>query len=315
MNRKIRRRMTQNAKRKILTVIIVLFVVSFICAAGYYLLEKKNALEGIYLSQIDELSDRITGSTRWVYKSTSDIKAGDEITMEKLETLEILSDDCSYISMSDIGSIALIDIPAGTIISNIYISEPLTDRNIREAEYDCIDITSNIDAGDYVDIRLRYPDGTDYILLSKKRIKRLNDTKLVFDILVQEEEILLLNSAIVDCSLYEGSSLYAVKYVQPALQEPSVVNYTPSPVISELICNNPNIVAVSSKYLSNELRKKHEVSLALFLSDEPKAKYDEAGSYIGTPTRAEEKAEELLNEGTMPGTQLPEALGTDLWDE
>lgn len=315
MKHKVRRRMTQSGKRRFLTIIIVLFVVSFIGVAAYYFIEKKQALEGIYLSEIDTLTARINSGTKMVYRSTEPIKAGEELNSEKLERIEILSDDCGYCDSSDIGRTVLVDIPEGTYITELLLTDSVYAERIREVEYSCINITSNISAGDYVDIRLFYPDGTDYIIMSKKQVAGLNDTKLVADLFVEEEELLLMDSAVVDCALYEGSHIYATRYVQPSVQEPSVVNYTPSEATISLIRNNPNIIGICNEYLSEELRRSRESELQLFLSDEPQARYDTDGMYIGTPTRAELKAEDLFSEDNIPGTELPTEYGNGLWED
>ena len=71
-----------------------------------------------------------------------------------------------------------------------------------------------------------------------------------------------MSSAIVDAYLYSGAYLYCTKYIEPTLQEASIVNYQPSLASQELIQNNPNIVEVAEKALSQTLRKELENRLA-----------------------------------------------------
>lgn len=316
MKHRVRRRMTQSGKKKLISVIVVLLIVSAIVAGAYYILEKKKTVEGLYLGRINELEHHISASTRRVYSASHDLKAGSVITYDDVVEKEVLSDDCSYISDADFGKTLLVDVSEGELLFKVLFSDSVTDTGLREVEYDFIDVSSNISIGDYVDIRIMYPDGTDYIVASKKQIIGLNDTKLVADIYCLEEEILLLDSAVVDAYLYEGTKIYVTKYILPGLQEPSVVNYSPSAVISELIGINPNIVVIASAYLSEELRMKKENDLRLFLADDDAAaRYDEEGNYLGTPTDAELMAEDLFGEDRMSGTELPKEFGSELWDD
>lgn len=316
MKHRVRRRMTQSGKKRLFTVIVVLLLIFVIAAAGYYLLEKKKTLEGIYLGRINELEMHIEGNTRTAYAASEGLRAGSVITADSVSEKEILSDECGYITRDDFGKTLLIDIDEGELLFRSFLSDTAVDVGLREVEYDYIDISSNIMPGDYVDIRIVYPDGSDYIVASKKQIMGLNDTKLVTDIFCYEEEILLLDSAAVDAYLFEGTRIYVTKYILPTIQDASIVNYAPSVTSSELIRENPNIVTIASGYLAEELRRRKEEELAAFLKkDEAEARYDASGMYIGTPTDAEMKAEELFEDDTLPATELPEEYGSGLWED
>ena len=56
--------------------------------------------------------------------------------------------------------------------------------------------------------------------------------------------------------------MYCTKYIEPTLQEASIVNYQPSLASQELIQSNPNIVEVAETALSKTLRKELENRLA-----------------------------------------------------
>ncbi len=67
-----------------------------------------------------------------------------------------------------------------------------------------------------------------------------------------EDEILLLNSAIVESYKMTSSELYLAKYVEPGMQEKSVYTYSPSEEVVNLIQSNPNIVATARESIANK---------------------------------------------------------------
>lgn len=305
--------MTRSGRRKLLTVLVVLLSLLLVGVGAYYILEKKNALEGIYQTRISELTNRIGSSTKEVWRSVCKINAGEILTIDKLEKVQILSDESGFAGDGDIGKVMLIDIPSETCITKTMLDDIQVSDNIREIEYDFVDISSNIMTGDYVDLRILYPDGTDYIIMSKKHVCSLSDTKLVADFNVNEEEILMMDSAVVDAAVYEGTKIYVTKYLKPSVQEASVVNYVPSKETAELIENNPNIVEIASKYLSAELRQRKEYVLEKGKTGENMPYFDDNGLYTGSNDNTDRMSKALFESESVPGSELPDEFGDDLW--
>lgn len=279
MKYRLRRRMSQTGRRRLWTVIIALLVLAVLGGAAYYIIDKKNVLEGIYTSRISELKARIDSGKHYVYRTLEACNAGTVLSEDIVEQIEILTDECDFVDSSDFGRVLLVDVPAGLILDKVMLSEAMEDSALREVEYNCIDVTSNISSGDYVDIRIMYPDGTDYVVMSKKQIKKLSDTKLIADLWVNENELLLMDSSIVDAALFDGTRLYATAYILPGIQEPSVVNYTPSEQIAELLEADPNAVKTATDKLSQELRQRHITELESFYRRETTTEYDQIEFY------------------------------------
>ena len=122
----------------------------------------------------------------------------------------------------------------------------------RELRYGCLRYDTLIKPGDSIDVRIRYPDATDYVIMSKKAVYGLDENGMLLR--VNAEELLLMDSAIVDASLFEGTYLYAAKYVEELMQDAAIVNYTPAPAVIELIGKDPNVVRSATEYLSMGLR-------------------------------------------------------------
>ena len=67
-----------------------------------------------------------------------------------------------------------------------------------------------------MDIRLQVPSGVEYIVLPQKQVLDISGTTIWMNL--SEDELLLLNSAIVDSYMTQGSKLYAVEYADPDTQ-------------------------------------------------------------------------------------------------
>lgn len=205
---------------------------------------------------------------------TQDIKSGDEITEDMLNTElanpEVatagsitLSDFSEYSSIFDddgnlIGFnriIAKIDIPAKSILSQdmIAIEDEKITSDLREQEYNMIVPYATLEDGDTIDIRLRLPSGVDYIVISKKKVSLINlgDTFSTESISLKlsEGELLTMSSAIVDAYQITGSKLYAIKYTDPGLQKAATATYVPNLETTHLIEKNPNIVNEAKREL------------------------------------------------------------------
>lgn len=219
------------------------------------------------IKSINDAKEAIEQLQRKVYVAASDLKSGEIIDFNtdfKMDTVQTTMDLTNVIDETDFqflysdGNIQIkyyddgtekpkevmmkIDVPAGTIVTKDMIvatGEEITNTQ-RIQEYNMIVLPSQLKNGDYVDIRLSLPNGQDYIVLSKKQV--LGTTASTIWLQVDEMEISLLSSAIVESYYYTGLKLYAVPYVEPGIQEASQITYPASPEALNLINQNPNIM-------------------------------------------------------------------------
>ena len=143
---------------------------------------------------------------------------------------------------------AKVDLNPGTVLTNdlLYEDEALT-SDVRTQEYNVIIPQSQLQTGEYIDVRLRLPDGQDLIVVSHKQVTvpefedgTLSTNNILMDL--TEKEILMMSCAIVESYQMQGSMLYATKYVEPGIQEAATPTYLPNDVTITLIHNDPNIV-------------------------------------------------------------------------
>lgn len=219
------------------------------------------------IKSINDAKEAIEQLQKKVYVAATDLKSGEVIDFNtdfKMDTVQTTMDVTEIIDETDFqfldsdGNIEIkyyddgtektkevmmkINVPAGTIVTKDMIvatGEEITNTQ-RIQEYNMIVLPSQLKNGEYVDIRLSLPNGQDYIVLSKKKV--LGTTASTIWLQVDEMEISLLSSAIVESYYYTGLKLYAVPYVEPGIQEASQITYPASPEALNLINQNPNII-------------------------------------------------------------------------
>ena len=176
-------------------------------------------------SSLTEIGPLITG-----YVVTRDVRPGERITEENIDellyevsvpeklTLQLVGDndegveDTVIQSKSELMNMYFkIGLREGTVITlEDVIAEDIEDS---WRYYDLIldDSPVGIQAGDYVDIRISFPFGEDFIAISHKKIEEINTG--VLKLILDEQEILTYNSMLLDKALYGGVNIYAVEYV------------------------------------------------------------------------------------------------------
>jgi len=102
----------------------------------------------------------------------------------------------------------------------------------REISFGPVSIGPNIKPGDFIDVRLMCADGTDYVVVSKKELMDYNASTGMSVIRVRESELLTLNSAMADRNSIVGTTLYAVRYVDPDSQSAADISYRPNEAVS-----------------------------------------------------------------------------------
>ena len=95
-----------------------------------------------------------------------------------------------------------------------------------------ISLPADIETGDTVDVRLRMPDGTNYIVVSKKKVTVLDEGGIpsvnTISLELSEGEILMMSNAIVESYMMDGSRLYLTRYVEPGMQAGAITTYVPN---------------------------------------------------------------------------------------
>ncbi|MCI9286869.1 MAG: hypothetical protein HFJ57_02635 [Clostridia bacterium] len=218
----------------------------------------------LQLTNVQKNLKEIKDATRQVYVVKNDVKSGTTIDSTMIElksaTKDVIPSD--YISTIPENSVAKINITKGTVLSKALIDEAdeKTTNDLREQQYNMIILPQYLEVDDYIDIRLTLPNGQDYIVVSKKRIKNITEDTIWVN--MYEEETLAMTNAIVEAYVMKGSKLYATTYVDAGMQQNAIPTYVPSSYVINLINADKNITEEARRTLveryTQELRLRRE---------------------------------------------------------
>lgn len=253
--------------RIIMLVSLVLMIILFglLIVGGFSIYNSQiNKIKVNYETQIEELKLQNYYDKRVVLAPLHDIMAGELITEDKFMEMQITSSLSpeSYMTKEDIGKYAIIDIAANTPIMKVMLTEEIIKDDLREQEFNMILLPSNIKKDQYIDLRIGFSNGEDYIVLSKKKVRDIDLNTNTIWLWMDEQDILTASSAIVDAYLHKATKLYTVIYVEPSIQKPALPTYPVNQSVLAIMQENPNIVAEAQEALSLDTRQYLEERLA-----------------------------------------------------
>lgn len=219
------------------------------------------------------LDAEIVANTQTVYVATRDIERGealndasttddpDKVNVE-LQNIYTDLDSSYYVQSSDLGKPARIDIPYDVPVNLAMVldTDELSD-DLREVEISVAELMTSQADNDVVDVRISFPDGSDYLLLSKKQVSNLVMGTSVWTANLREDEIITLTCATVDAYLNAGTKIYTTRYVESNVQADGVPNYPVSAVAMDLISTDPNITEKATNTLNLQARMSLEERL------------------------------------------------------
>ena len=204
----------------------------------------------IQLNSLQQEKKAQEADMKKVYVASQDIKSGETITYDKLKSIavskSVIPANVLSVELTE-NTIARIDLNKGTIVTNNMVqeSDAKTTDDLRKQEYNMIILPSQIQSGDYVDIRLRLSNGVDYIVASKKKVEIPTidgvESANTISVNMNETETMVMANAIIEAYIDKGSLLYVATYVEPGMQTSLTPTYVPSGAVQSAINANPNI--------------------------------------------------------------------------
>ncbi len=252
--------MQKKARNSFLLGMVITLIICILIGVLFYLLvlmpqDKKEEEEGVLT---------------YAYRLKVDVKSGEEITSDKVESVLVTgkavptgafpsktktTDSKGKETWVDTAFPSgmyksKLDLGAGTILASslVYEGEAITD-DLRYVEYNMLTLSTTVNVGDYIDIRIKFPNGQDLIVISKKEVKSLLGNTIGLEL--TEGEILMMESAIVEAYVISASQLYAVQYVEPGNQAEAVKTYAPTEEVQNLIAANSNITTEARQALQS----------------------------------------------------------------
>ena len=209
-------------------------------------------LLGFQLVKIKQEEQQEKASLVTVYVLNKDVDSGQEFQQSDLTTTQVIKSNAptDYLTPSDLGdkNMAKINLTSGTVLSKemVYTEDDNVGDDVRKQEYNMILLPADLETGDFVDVRITFPSGIDYIVVSKKQVEIPNiggvDSTDTVWMNLTEDEILAMSNAIYEAYQLTGSKLYINKYSEPGMQEAATPTYPVKREVLQLIEGNPNIV-------------------------------------------------------------------------
>lgn len=227
----------ETKRRAVLTVIVGLLLLAGIFCAFFLTAVTMKRLYGNKLADAEvrilALEKEKKSVTQHVFKAAEEIKAGEAITEEKVVETEVVSEmeRTLYMTKESMGKVSRIDIKQGTFIteSMLYHKDEVCPAG--EIGYRNIRLQGNISEGDYIDVRIYYPNGEDMKVLAEKRVEGIENSSVIY-LRLTEKEMLMMASAVNDMTCMRAE-LYTVKCCID--KKGGAVNYLPSEQVLELI--------------------------------------------------------------------------------
>lgn len=232
-------------------IILSLFIAGTVYFNYLNKIKKLTEQEKVQIGQLAVEEYKKNNPTNLVYTVVTNKKSGEVLIDKDISPEEINANLLPADAITDpslaVGKVIRCSIMSNTVLTNslLYGEQDYPD-DMRLVEYTVLNLPQKLQKSEFIDIRIMFPNGLDYIVLSKKQVTDLQESegsqKNLIWFHAGEEEILRMASAIVDASIVEGTVLYAVPYIAPDIQDEAVRTYPANPEVQKLILENPNIV-------------------------------------------------------------------------
>lgn len=250
---------------------LIFILIAVICGGLYILYQvKMKELEERHREEIDQYRFQLYQLDRQAFVPKQDIEFGTVLSPEMFDQVGIkmeVSQDL-LLDQNDMGKTSIVKLPKGIpVIKSDVVGEPPA-NDLRKVEYNMFLIQTDQHEGDYIDIRIVFPNAENYIVLGKKQIKAMKAEDNILWLWLNETEIHLISSAIIDAYLHPGTKLYAATYIQPEMQTAAVPYYPANSDVLDLMRTDPNILKKASDMLAREARALLESHLQAMTLDE-----------------------------------------------
>ena len=153
-----------------------------------------------------------------------------------------------YLELDSVPLVAKVTMKKNTLLTTELLNKAdnIVQDDVRKQEYNMLVLPTDITTGDYIDIRVMFPNGQDYIVVAKKEVSmpEVNGVESLDTIWVNlaEDEILHMSCAIIDSAQVKGSKIYATKYTEAGMQNAAIPTYPANESTLQLLQKDPNIL-------------------------------------------------------------------------
>ena len=260
--------------------LIGLIVLAAVCGLVFLVIVLNRMLDVREKDErIQDLQAFMDSNRHSVYIATRDIQAGEILKedMVLLKDIIIEAEIDTYLNQSQFGGTVLVNIPMGTPLTQELISLKEVTNDMRLLEFTTVKLMADVKERDFIDIRIQFANGEDYLVLSKKKVSSLSKDHGKFCTYVTEEERMRMTSALTDAYTYPGTKIYTTLFVESVLQSEMKPNYPIREAVSEIMKKSKDMIIKDIETIDKAERRKLEERLSLIdkdTSDAMKNGYD-----------------------------------------
>lgn len=242
------------------------------------------ALLFMQLINLKKAQDAAKAAERTVYVVSTDVASGSGIQISAIdgdtertanvsqevadskvvpENFAIASDFYTDESLSQARSdlVAKIDLKEGTILTKDMLttsSEQVT-NDLRKQEYNMLSLPTDLVSGDFVDVRIRFGNGQDYIIAAKKQVTIPTiagaPAEGVININLSEDETIAMSSAIIETYQLKTAEMYVSRYTDPGMQVAAIPTYPVNAEALNLMDSNPNLLEEAKQEIASRYNR------------------------------------------------------------
>ncbi|MEK4045158.1 SAF domain-containing protein [Paenibacillus sp. FSL H8-0048] len=304
-------------RRKLFIIASIILGVLFLTAAVVFTVksqaeqqQQKQVIISEYEQQIQQLKVAEQQAQGETWALTRALSAGSQITADDLKSVAVPAVMLKANVITDknaiIGRYTKVELQTDALISPamLYEGKPIA-NDVRVQELQIIQLPTLLKKEQYVDVRIQFPTGEDFVVLSKKQVLQREGTVIWLEL--NESDRMLFSSATIDAYL-QGARLYALTYVEAGLQAAAIVNYPASSVVLDLLEQDPNLIEKATTDLARRLRKTLESNLS-DMSEADKLRVMSGNISVQQQLmneRAATQQSNLAQQSTLPQPELAE---------
>ena len=264
-------------------ILVVLLIVSWVIAVLFFMNYKDDMTAQLAAkdSEIETLNAEITSVGELVpaYTIAEDVPSGKKIEESDLVPIDVPISMATNLAQDPeelIGKHFKLGMTAGTVITTDCVYEEVLTYNQRYLDVICDTIPIGLQVGSFVDIRIQYGFGGDYLAIPHRQVQEINGN--VLKLIVSEEDIHMYSNMIVENIVFNepieyytgeyekdgeretakitiGCRVYAIEYVEGGIQEGSSSYYSPTKFVQALMQADPNMISASRNPADMEIQR------------------------------------------------------------
>lgn len=260
--------------KQILTIVMAVIIIALAGFSVYMVLNNKKQEERSYIeltekdNQINELQTQINyiGELVQVYQLAYSVESGAQINDYDLIPVDVPARLAmgAVQNIEDLkGTFYKLDIEEGTVLLEHMVLNFELEQDMRYLDVILDEIPIGLKPGDYIDLRISFVLGQDFVGLTHKRVVQINDKTI--KLIVNQKDVYIYQSMHVDKAYYKGTKIYGIQYIDGNVQLSGADYYPVRLEVLATLVQDPNI---KSDYSSVSIVDRSKLEKALNFNDE-----------------------------------------------